>query len=992
MYAPYNSSSPEEVARLIVRPLEDALSTINGVKRLSARASANDASIDLEFNEGVDMDLAAVEVRDRVDRVRNDLPDDLERVFIRRFQSSDIPVLRMNLSAPWEGERLFEFIEDVMRRRLERLEGVANVEVWGLLTPQLRVDLLPQRMAAHGVDVRMVILALQKGNVSLAGGYVREGSRKLLVRVMGELDSVEQIKRLPLGRGGIRIEDVADVVYDLPERYEFNWLNGEQSVGMAINKASNANLLAVVEGVKKELAAIQRLPEAQGLTVQIPWDSSNDVKKGLSELYKSGAIGGLLAVVFMLFFLKRFRMTLLIALAIPLSLVLTFVIMYFYRLAKLGDISINIMSLMGLMLSVGMLVDNSIVVIEAIVRRRQTLGEDAKTATLRGASEVAMPIICSTMTNVCVFVPMVFLKSAGGGMFTGFMKNLGLTIVIVMVASLLVSLTVVPMAASILLRDSKDRRHPIFDRVNALYGRTLQFTLHHRMVFAVLIVFLLWASIRLFMGIERSFETTSFERQIAVQVETPRNYSLDEKHALFERLYALFDSHREELEIADVSYRYRRSSARQRSQYGGNNRIEIFLVPEEQSELSTLEIRDRIESMLPVIAGVEIKIGRNMRGPPGSDAGVQVELIGDDPAILDILSERVTSELKSLPFVKEVESSLESGDEEIHVEVNRERALQAGLSSQIVARVISSSLSTRPVTYFKSEDREIGLVVQYREEDRETLDQLKKMNIRTPSAALPIASFASFTSVPGPQTIEREDRRSKLVLQVDTGGSAGSFAMMGAIGGMLAKLELPPGYSFNFGRNFTAAQAEMASTMFSMLFALLLVYMIMAALFESFIHPLTILFAVPFSFIGVGLIMKLANQPRGSASEMGLVILAGVVVNNAIVLIDRINQLRREGLDRNAAIIQGGRDRLRPIIMTAMCTMLGLLPMAAPFLLPSVFGPIEGRAAFWAPIGLVILGGMTTSTFLTLMIIPTLYSLMEDLIRFAKRVARAATT
>ncbi len=643
VYAPYNSSSPEEVARLIVRPLEDILSTINGVKRLSARASANDASIDLEFNEGVDMDLAAVEVRDRVDRVRNDLPNDLERVFIRRFQSSDIPVLRMNLSAAWEGERLFEFIEDVMRRRLERLEGVANVEVWGLLTPQLRVDLLPQRMAAHGVDVRMVIQALQNGNVSLAGGYIREGSRKLLVRVMGELDSVDQIKRLPLGRGGIRIEDVADVVYDLPERYEFNWLNGEQSVGMAINKASNANLLAVVEGVKKELAAIQALPEAEGLTIQIPWDSSNDVKKGLNELYKSGTIGGILAVVFMLFFLKRLRMTLLIALAIPLSLVLTFVIMYFYRLAKLGDISINIMSLMGLMLSVGMLVDNSIVVIEAIVRRRQTLGEDAKTATLHGASEVAMPIICSTMTNVCVFVPMVFLKSAGGGMFTGFMKNLGLTIVIVMVASLLVSLTVVPMAASILLRESKDRRHPIFDRVNELYGRVLQFTLHHRMVFAVLIVFLLWGSIKLFTGIPRSFETTSFERQIAVQVETPRNYSLDEKHALFERLYALFDSRREELEIADVSYRYRRSSARQRSQYGGANRIEIFLLPEEQSKLSTLEIRDQIESMLPVIAGVEIKIGRNMRGPPGSDAGVQVELIGDDPAILDFLSEGVTS-------------------------------------------------------------------------------------------------------------------------------------------------------------------------------------------------------------------------------------------------------------------------------------------------------------------------------------------------------------
>jgi len=987
--APYSSSSPAEVERLIVRPLEDILSTINGISRLSARASASNASVDLEFVEGTDMDLAAVEVRDRIDRVRNDLPDDLERVFIRRFQSSDIPVLRMNLSARWEGERLFEFVEDVMRRRLERIEGVANVDVWGLLTPQLRVDLLPHRMASHAIDVRTVVAALQDGNVSLSGGYIREGSRKLLVRAMGELDSVDQIRRLPLGSRGLRLEDVALVEYDLPERWEYNYLNGEQSVGMAINKASNANLLAVVDAVKVELEAIRELPEAGGLSTQIFWDASNDVKKGLAELRDSGLFGGLLAVVFMLFFLKRVRMTLLIATSIPLSLVLTFVIMYFYRVAKLGDISINIMSLMGLMLAVGMLVDNSIVVIEAIVRRRQVLEEDAKTAALRGGSEVAMPIICSTLTNICVFVPMVFLQG-GDGRFTSFMKSMGLTIVIVMIASLLVSLTVVPMAASILLKSSGPRRHPLFDRVVDLYGRALAFTLRHRLAFAAMVILLLWGSVRLFLGIERSFETASFERQVAVQVQTPRSFSIEDKHALFERLYDLFDSRREELEIADISYRYRRSSGRERSQYGGNNRIELFLLPEEKAELSTLEIRDRVQALLPVIAGVELKIGRSMRGPPGMDAGVQVDLVGEDAEILEFLSEQVMAQLRSLDFVKEVDSSLESGDEEIHVTVNRERALQAGLSSQIVARTIANALSTRPVTYFKSEDREIGLVVQYREEDRETLDQLKKLNIRAGEVSLPIASLASFSNVPGPQTIEREDRRAKLTIQVETAGNVPSFAMMGTVGGILGALSLPPGYSWSFGRSFRSAQDEMQRSSFAILFALLLVYMIMAALFESFIHPLTILFSVPFAFIGVGLVMKLAEQPRGNASEMGLVILAGVVVNNAIVLIDHINQLRREGLSRDAAIIQGGKDRLRPIVMTATTTILGLLPMVAPFFLPGVFGQMEGRAAFWSPIGLVILGGLTTSTFLTLMIIPTLYSLMEDLVRFTKRVARAA--
>jgi HAE1 family hydrophobic/amphiphilic exporter-1 len=990
VWAPYNSSSPEEVERLIVRPLEDILSTINGVERLTARASASSAEVELEFTDDTEMDLHAVEVRDRVDRVRNELPDDLERVYIRRFQSSDIPVLRMNLSAAWEGQRLFAFVEDVMRRRLERLEGVANVDVWGLLVPELRVDLLPHRMAAHGVDVRSVVTTIQNGNVSLSGGYVREGSRKLLVRAIGELDSVHQIRRLPLGRDGLRLEDVADVQYTLPERWEYNFLNGEQSVGMAINKASNANLLQVVELVNAELRSIQELPEAQGLRIQTFWDASNDVKKGLAELRDSGILGGALAVLFMLFFLKRVRMTLLIALAIPLSLVLTFVIMYLYRVAKLGDISINIMSLMGLMLAVGMLVDNSIVVIESIVRRRQALGEDPKTAALRGGSEVFMPIVCSTLTNICVFVPMVFLQG-GDGRFTMFMKSMGLTIVIVMIASLLVSLTVVPMAAAFLLRGSADRKHPIFDRVMALYGAALRFTLRHRFAFAVLVVALLWGSVRMFLGIERSFEDSSYERQVAVQVETPRSFSIADKHALFEQLYALFDGHREELEIRDISYRYRRTSGRERSRYGGNNRIELFLTPEETAKLSTLEIRDRVEALLPVIAGVELKIGRSMRGPPGMSSGAQIELVGEDGEILELLAEQVMAEVRTLPFVKEVDSSLESGDEEIHVTVNRERALQAGLSSQVVARTIANALSTRPVTYFKSEDREVGVVVQYREEDRETLDQLKKLSIRTGDVSLPVSSLASFSNVPGPQTIEREDRRSKLTVYVETAGNAPSFAAMGAIGGIMGALALPPGYSWSFGRSFRSAQEEMGRSNFAILFALLLVYMIMAALFESFTHPLVILFSVPFAFIGVGLVMKLANQPRGNASEMGLIILAGVVVNNAIVLIDHINQLRREGLSMHDAIVEGGKDRLRPIVMTATTTILGLLPMVAPFFLPGVFGQMEGRAAFWAPIGLVILGGLTTSTFLTLMIIPTLYSLLEDFMRLVRRVARAAT-
>ena len=987
--APYDSSSPDEVERMIVRPLEDILGTISGLDRLTATAYANEADIDLEFVDGVDMDMAAVEVRDRLDRVRGLLPDDFEDFRVYRHGSGDIPILRVNLSADWESARLYEFAEEAIQRRIERLDGVAEVRLYGTLSRQLEINLLPARMAAHGIGVRDVVLLLQGNNVSLSGGYVREGSRKLLVRAMGELDSLEAIRELPLNSSGLVLADVASINYDFPRRDDFDFLNGEQSLTLRITKTSDANLLAAVNTVKAELAAIQELPEAEGLSFQPYFDASIDVNRGLNQLRDTGILGGSLAVLFMLVFLRRLRMTLLVAVAIPLSLVLTFVFMYLYRVTGLGDLTLNIMSLMGLMLAVGMLVDNSIVVIESVVRHRQALGEGPKTSALRGASEVAMPIICSTLTTICVFVPLIFLEG-GDGRFSSQMKDLGLTVVIVMVSSLLVSLTVIPLAAAILLKGGKERKHPIFDRVAGAYGRMLAFTLQHRLAFTALAAGMLWGSFELYQGIERSFDTSSYERQIALQVDTPRSYSLEQKEALFAELYEILDSRREQLEIVDISSRYRRGSGKEQSRWGGNSRVELFLLTEEQAKRSTLEIRNDIIDLLPVKAGVDLKIGRTKRGPGGHDQGMQIELSGDDGAILELLSRQVMAQLLELPFVKDVDSSSESGDEEIHVAVDRERALQAGLSTQDVARTINNALSTRPVTYFKAEDREVGMVVQYREEDRETLEQLKKMSIHTDAAAFPIASLASFETVPGPQTIERENRSSRVTISIETVGNTQSFAMMGTISGFLRSLTLPPGYGWSLGRSFRSAEEERENSGFALLFALVLIYMILASLFENFLQPLTILFSIPFAFIGVGVIMKLAGQPRDSSTEMGLIILAGIVVNNAIVLIDHVNHLRKSGLARTEAIIQGGRNRLRPIVMTAVTTILGLSPMVAPYFLPEVFGPMEGRAAMWAPIGLIILGGLTTSTFLTLMIIPTIYTLVDDCFGFLKRVVRVA--
>jgi len=981
--APYPSSSPAETERLIVRPLEDSLGTINGVETLTANSTSSSGSVSLRFVDGTDMDLAAVDVRDRVDRVRHRLPADLERVDIRRFQSSDRPVMRFQVSADWPRERLYRFTEDVIVRRLQRLEGVADVEVRGTEVQEVQINLIPDRLAALGIDVRKVAGIIRANHETVSVGTVRDGSRVWFVRVDGKLKNLDEIRALPLG-GGLRLGDVAEVDMAYPEQEEWDFLNGQEALNVRLYKASTANLLAMIDGAKAEIEAILELPAAAGLHVNIYRDDSADVRNGIGELRNTGLLGGALAVLFMYLFLRRVRSTLLVAIAIPVSVVVTFVFMYLSRQAGWTDLTLNIMSLMGLMLSIGMLVDNSIVVIESIFRHHEELGEDARTATLCGASEVALPIAASTLTTMCVFLPMIFLPS--GGRFAIFMTNIGLTVVVVMAASLVVAVTVVPMVAARILGGERPHEGGLWTRFTATYARSLAFMLRHRLAFAIAVVLALVGSWYLYQRIERTFSAPSYERQISIVVDTPKSYSIEQKRALYDEVFELLDQHREELEIANITHTFSRSSGRSRG-WSHGNRFDIYLVDEEQGRLDTSSIRDRIEALLPTRAGVTFTLSRSMRGHSGSGSSIEVQIRGDRSEILEILADRAVAALRALPGVRDADSSLESGDLEVLVRPDRERTLAAGLSSQTVAQSVSSALSSRAVTYFEVEDRELDVVVQHREQDRQTLDQLKKLPLTFGSSKQAIGSVADFDTAPGARSIERVDRSSTVTITADTASGTPSFVAQRMAQQAVDGLNLPAGYEVVEGEDWMSGEQDAANALFLLAFALVLIYMVMASLFESFAQPFTIMFSVPFAFIGVGLIMTLTGQARSSSSDMGLILLAGIVVNNAIVLVDHINQLRQQGLPRDEAIILGGRHRLRPILMTAMTTVLGLSPMVAGYFLPSVFGAPDGRAAFWAPIGLVILGGLTMSTFLTVMVIPTVYSLIDDLSVFVRRIA-----
>ena len=946
-------------------------------------ATASSGSVNLRFVDGTDMDLAAVDVRDRIDRVRYRLPNDLERVRIRRFQSSDRPVLRFQISANWPRERLYRFTEDIIVRRLQRLEGVADVQVRGIETREVQINLIPDRMASLGIDVRDVSSVIRSNHQAVSAGTVRDGSRSFLVRVDGKLANLDEVRALPLG-AGLRLGDVATVEMAYPEQDDWDFLNGEEALNVQLYKASTANLLAMIDGAKEEIESILELPGAAGININIYRDDSDDVRNGLQELRNTGLLGGALAVLFMYLFLRRFRSTLLVAIAIPVSVVVTFVFMYLSRQAGWTDLTLNIMSLMGLMLSIGMLVDNSIVVIESIFRHHEDLGEDARTATLFGASEVALPIAASTLTTVCVFLPMIFLSS--GGRFAMFMSNIGLTVVVVMIASLLVALTVVPMVAARLLGGERAHVGRLWDRFSAAYARSLGFMLRHRLAFAALVVLALIGSWNLYQHIERSYSMGSFERQITLLVDTPKSYSVEQKRALYDDVYALFDARREELEIADITHSFRRGSGRSRG-HSRDNRFNIYLVDEEQSRLDTAAIRDQVQNLLPTRAGVTFTISRSRRGHSGSGSGVELQIRGDHFEILELFSQRAVAALAAMPGIRDADSSLESGDPEILVRPDRERILSAGLSSQAVGQSVSSALSSRAVSYFEVEDRELDMVVQHREQDRQTLDQLKKLPIAFGDTKLTIGAVADFDAAPGARAIERIDRQSTLTVTADTTTGTPAFMAQRMAQQTVQSLGLPAGYEIVEGEDWMRGEQDAGEALFLLLFALVLIYMVMAALFESFAQPFTIMFSVPFAFIGVGLIMTVTGQARSSSSDMGLVILAGIVVNNAIVLVDQINRLRKQGLPRDEAIVLGGRHRLRPILMTAITTVLGLSPMVAGYFLPSIFGAPDGRAAFWAPVGLVILGGLTTSTFLTVMVIPTVYSLIDDLTIFVSRIA-----
>ncbi len=967
---PYPSSSPEEVERTITRPLEDTLATINNLDSLSSTSSSSSSFIHMQFKGGTNMDLATMQIRDKIDQIRDQLPDDIENIRIRRFSLNDRPVINFSVALPGDLENLYYWSENYIMQQLERIEGVANVDIRGIRNKVLTIYLKPEVFYSSSIRITDLIDTIRNNNINISAGYIEEGPMRYVTRIPGELKILEEVKNLPVSDRGLTISDVARVTYDYPVKDDFNRLDGNETVRFQIYRASNANIVDVCNKVKATMAQIKETePALHNMTFIFYRDQSEDILESLKSLTLSGVIGGLLAIFVLLFFLRKFRTTLIIAAAIPMAMLFTFSFMYLYRAIFRANISINIISLSGLMMAVGMLVDNSVVVLENIFRLRQEKNYSPLKASTTGASEVALAVTASTLTTLVVFISLTFMSQSGFGRF---MRDFALTISLALIASLLVSLSFIPLAGSRLLSGKAREKARWLIKLTSIYERVIRFTIKNwktKLVVVGLAGGIFFSSYLIFKSIEREFMFSSDEREIDISVYMPRTFTLEEMKALFKRFEEILLLQKEELAIKHLTTEFGTRDLRQ-----GRFRGSLELALEEEGP-SVTEIKEKLKELLPRRAGIEYEYGQRF-GRGGHFHGISVELIGLDYTKLTELAPMVIEKLKPIKNVEDITSDLEGGDTQLMVQVDRKKAESSGVSSRMVARTISSSLSERPIGKFKTENREIDIILKIQGEDGFSEEDLRNISLPTQSTRIPLSAISTFSYQMGSTSIRKENKKSKLIIRINT-KSQGMMAISEDISKVMSTIRFPEGYTWSLGSGWRRFQESQGESNLAIILAIIFIYIIMASLFESFMHPFTILLTVPLAMFGVAIIFTLTNITLNTTSYLGLLVLFGIVVNNGIILIDHIRTLRKSGMSKKEAIVQGGKDRMRPIIMTAITTIFGVLPLALPFLLPQFFQAAGRRAQMWAPISVAIIGGLTTSTFFTLIFLPTFYSISD---------------
>ncbi len=958
---PYNNSTPEEIERNITRPVEEAISTISGLEEISSQSSESEAGIFVRFKMGSDIGLKAMEVKEKIDGVRNQLPEDMERIFINKFSAQDNPMLNLRISSERDLSNAYELLDRNLKQRIERINGVAKVDLYGVDKKQIRIELIPERLEGHRVNINELVQRLSRSNFSMTAGKVDESGKRFTVRPIGEIRTVDGFENLVIGEDNLRVKDIATVAYETPERNYGRHLDQKYAIGLDVFKESGANTVGVGNRVIEEIDAINKLPEMRGIKIYEMHNQATGIISSLAELLNAGLLGGLFSILILFFFLRQISTTLIVALAVPFSLIVTLGMLYFF------DLSLNILSMMGLMLAIGMLVDNAVVVTESI-HQNQSAGGDTKKATILGVRQVGMAVTAGTLTTIIVFLPNIISERS---MIAVQMYHVAISIIIALVASLLISLTIIPLLTSRIKPPEKTKKSTLINKLERGYGSLLSWLIGHRYTSVLLILgtFLSAAVPIRFVSIDMFPNESS--RELYLHYNLNDTYTLERVEESVDVIENYLYSNQEKFEIESVYTYYQGEFAEST----------IILTDDDEAEKDVALIKKEIQEKLPAITTGSPSFEFRDRN---NSEQLRVFVIGGSSEVLADLADEVIRRLEATPGFADVRSEAEAGTEEVQLVVDRQRAQNFGLSSEQIAGMVSNSMRGTNLRRVRGENGEVDVVLAMQDADRQSIEDLKSLPITVGGEqTVRLASLANLEISRGPRTIQRQDRQTSLGVTINLNDLKIDEAR-GKIAGVMDQISYPAGYGWSYGRSFDEDQEAMDEMIVNMLLAMFLIYLVMASLFESVLFPSSIITSIFFGIIGVFWFFFITGTTFSFMAMIGILILMGIVVNNGIVLIDHINQLRMQDYSRTEAIIKGGRDRIRPILMTAGTTVLGLIPLCIGTT------QIGGDGPPYFPMARAIVGGLTFSTVITLVILPSIYIILDDIKRWAGRIWQRA--
>ncbi len=958
---PYAGSTPEEVEQLITRPAEEAIATLSGIKEIRSTSSETGAELTVFFEWGRDPAAVGFEVRTKLESIRHEFPPSANRVLTRMFAAGDDRVVAIRIASQEDLTRQYDTLDRYLKKPLERLDGVARVSLEGVEPLELRILVDPVRLAAFGVDISHLRDSLEGANFSVSAGEVTGGEQRFLVRPLGEFQTLEDVRNF-IVTGNVRLRDIADVNLVTPELTVGRHLNGRPGVGLDVFKSTGANIVEVADRVMAVVGEQRKLPQLQGIDIIVLQNQSENIHSSLSELRNAGLIGAGLALVVLFLFLRHWPTTLIVALAVPFSLLITVAAMYF-----LG-FSLNILTMMGMLLAIGLLVDNAVVVTESIFRHRQMPGAEPIASTLSGVTEVGVAVLAGTLSTVIVFLPIIFGEES---QISIFMVHVAVPIVVAMLASLLVAQTIIPTLTARFPPPPAIKSGSYFARIQEWYLSKLDWLFRHKWWAALFVLLIVASPVPLFatglVKVDMFPQDASDRLYLPYHIEG--TYPLARTEAAVTRVEQYLEANRERFGI-ELIYSYflpdEASSV-------------IKLKPRDELPMAPRDLMKEIEKGLP-----EIIIGKpSFRFDEDQEqtGAFSMRLTGESTEELVALSRVVAQRLRDVKGFDSVRSTAKAGEHEVQVIVDRERAALLGLSPQVVAQTIAVAMRGDPLKEFRSDDREIQMRLAFRADSRQTLEDLAATPLYLPDGTRStLGAVAGFRIDQTARTIERVDRLTSVVIEGIVSDGSSLDEVKKGVEAAMDQFPLPPGVGWKYGRSVEDSDDTAATMQMNILLAVALIFLVMASLFESLLYPVSIITSIIFAIVGVFWGLAITRTQMSFMAMLGIMILIGVIVNIGIVLIAHVIDLRKEGMNRHDAILEAARHRLRPIMMTTVVTLLAMLPLAVGDT------QIGGDGPAYYPMARALMSGLLFGSVTSLFFVPLFYVWLDDMNIWRQRI------